>query len=238
MARFARVSLLLVGVGLLLGTVAFANVPDPVNSQVKEQFNATFTVTEPNRIVNVPQNGPSPQNRCEVEVTVKDVAGNLINNSTVFIIFSKAATDTLCWCTTQPQTNSVLPDGRRVFQRNTNASGFVEFQISAGGCFDASGAVVIKAGAPGNTDPAAAIQLRAYNIIASMDNTGAGGSICDHTVNAADLVQYAIAHVGGAPAYKNCHDYTSDGFVNAADLVLYAQHHARGAVCTGTGPKW
>ena len=235
MARFARVSLLLVGMGLLLGTVAFANVPDPVNSQVRIQFNATSTIVEPDHIVNVPDNDVAPQNRCELEVTVKDAAGNLINNSTVFVIFSKAVTDTLCWCTTQNQGNSVLGDGRREFHANTNASGIAEFQISAGGCVDAVGAVVIRAGAPGNADVNAALQLRAYNVVSSMDNTGAG-AICDHTVNANDLVQYAIAHTGGP--YSTCHDYTGDGAVNANDLVLYAQHHTRGAVCTGTGPKW
>lgn len=238
MARFARVSLLLVGMGLLLGTVAFANVPDPVNSQVRLQFNATSTLVEPEHIVNVPDNDVAPQNRCEIEVTVKDAAGNLINNSTVFVIFSKAATDTICWCTTQNQTNSVLGDGRREFHVNTNVSGISEFQISAGGCNASSGNVVIRAGAPGNTDPNAAVQLRAYNVIASMDNVGGAGAICDHTVNAADLVQYAISHTGGAGAYSTCHDYTGDGLVNAGDLVLYAQHHTRGATCTGTGPKW
>jgi len=218
--------------------VAFANVPDPVNSGVKLQFNATNTITEPVRIVNVPVNGPSPQNRCEIEVTVKDAAGNLINNSTVFVIFSKGATDTLCWCTTQNQTTTVLGDGKREFHANTNASGFVEFQISAGGCWDASAVVVIKAGAPGNTDPNAAIQLRTYNSIASMDNAGAGGAICDGAVNTADLQKYAVAHLGGAGAYSTCHDYNADGAVNTADLQLYGQHHSRAPNCAHTGPKW
>jgi hypothetical protein len=224
--------------GLLLGTVAFANVPDPVNSQVKLQFNATNTITEPTRIVNVPVNGPSPQNRCELDITVKDAAGTLINNARVWVIFTKASTDTICWCDTQNQTTSVLGDGRREFHANTDAAGFVEFQISAGGCVDAAGVVVIRAGAPGTTDPALAIQLRAYNSIASMDNTGAGGAVCDGAVNLADLQKYGVAHIGGAPNYSTCHDYNADGLVNLADLQLYGQHHARNPNCTHTGPKW
>jgi len=239
MARFARVSLLLVGMGLLLGTVAFANVPDPVNSQVRLQFNATLSIPEPNAIVVVPINGPAPQARRELEVTVKDAAGNLINNSTVFVNFTKAVNDTLCWCNTQNQANTTLGDGRREFHVNTNVSGLAEFQISAGGCAEGSGIVVIKAGAPGNTDPNAAIQIRVYDTIASMDNVGPALTLCDGSVNTADFQRYGASQLGGAGAYSTCHDYTGDGAVNTADFQLYGTHQLRGGYpCAHTGPKW
>lgn len=233
MARFARVSLLLVGMGLMLGTVAFANVPDPVNSGLNLRFNASSVIVEPIRIVNVPANpGPGPNNyRCELEITVKDASGTLINNSTVFVIFSPTAATTLCWCATQNQVWALLGDGSRAFHAATNTSGLVKFQISAGGCLDAAGVVIVKAGAPGDLDPSHAITLRTYNSLASMDNVGPGGAVCDGVVNASDLQRYVVAHIGGAGAYGTCYDYTGDGVVNGADLQLYVQQHLRAATC-------
>lgn len=236
MARFARVSLLLVGMGLLLGTVAFANVPDPVNSVAKLRFNNLFVITEPVRIVNVPQN-PTTGNRCEIEVTVKDQAGNLINNSVVWVIFSKGATDTLCWCTTQNQTTTVLGDGRREFHVTTNVSGIALFQIGAGGCWDAAGEVTIVAGAPGTTDPTLGIQLRTFGSIASFDNVGAGAALCDGAVSTADFTRYGAAQLGGAGAYNTCFDYNADGVVSTGDFGLYGVHQLRSANCAHTGPK-
>ncbi len=220
-------ALLLLG---LLPVAAGAQVPDPLNCQVRLQFNDVFTITEPVALVLVPDNGPAPQPRAELEVLLRDAAGMPVPDAYVFVVFSQAATQTLCWCAEQNQTTWVMPDGRRVFEARTDALGFVEFQMSAGGCVeDLPAATLLASNFP---DPQQAVQIRVYRPVADFDNTGAGPLPCDRFVDLRDLQEYAAAHVGGPGAYSFCHDYNADAVINLTDLQLFAQHYLRAARCS------
>jgi hypothetical protein len=233
--------------GLLLVAPAFAGIPDATNSKVTMFLGdalGSTTVLEPAHIVTVPANGPAPQRRAEIIVEVRDAGNLVVANSRVFVIFSKAATDTICFCTTPAQPNpgsTVLADGRREWHADTDVNGIARIWVSAGACVEETGVVQIKANAPADPDPANSFPLRLYNVLASFDNGGAGGTICDANVNAIDFAKYAAVHKGIQP-YSTCMDYNGDAAVNAIDFSRYAQQHTRTAplpVCTGyTGPKW
>jgi hypothetical protein len=217
---------------LFLAPSAVLGQCDPAECFVARlEFNDQTTITEPVRFVVVPDNGPPPQPRASWKLLVRNISGDPAPGKYVFVVFSQAATSALCWCAHQYQPSSVLPDGRRYFWNITGADGLAYFQISAGGCWNQAGSVMMKVGMTAYPDEA--VQYRTYSSIASMDNSGPGGAICDGAVNTADLQKYAIAHLGGAGQYSTCHDYNADGLVNTVDFQIYAQHHLRAAACTG-----
>jgi hypothetical protein len=197
---------------------------------VRLQFNSYLTVIEPPRLVIVPGNGPAPQDRAELEVVARDMAGIPLYPARVFVLFDPASTASLCWCPAQNQAWMVLGSGERVFYADTDPSGFAEFQISAGGCYSGA-AVEIRVGPVGLADPRQAFPIRMPYAVSSFDNTGQGGAPCDGMVDARDLARYAACHVGGPGAYSPCFDYNGDGAVDAVDFQLYAQHHLRFARC-------
>jgi len=212
---------------VLLAFAAPVVAQPPTNSLVKLRFDDGPVITEPASLVVVPDNGPAPEPRVQLDIVARDEFGAPLAGFHAFVQFSAQATQDLCWCDIQAQENWIQANGRKIFQAITDATGLAVFQIGAGGCVEEMGAVVLKVGATSN--PNDAVQLRVYNVVASMDNTGAGALPCDRAVDVRDLVEYAIAHMGGP--YSPCHDYDGDHVVNANDLVLYARHHVRHATC-------
>lgn len=228
MIRPSRAMALLPLLAASTGPALAQGVPPLINARVELRFNELQLLTEPVHFVVVPDNGPEPQPRAELEVTIMTDAGDPWPDVNVFVVFDAAAAQSECWCATQRQATWLLADGRRVFHATTGPDGLALFQIGAGGCIERSSVVFLKAGAPGPPNSEEAVPFRAYNVVSSMDNSGAAGALCDRAVNLVDLVHYAASHIG---AYQRCHDYNGDGAVNIVDLQIYAQHHVRAALC-------
>jgi hypothetical protein len=114
MARFFRLSLLLVVAGMMAST-AVANVPDPIFSDL------------PDKITVFPALETYPGPREWNEMTIKGNLGVGVAGANIDIVFEDAAA-LLCWCNGQAQP---------VVNGTADGSGYAYFEIYAGGCLEA-----------------------------------------------------------------------------------------------------
>jgi hypothetical protein len=205
-------------------------VPSPVTSQVRLQIGPSSWVNEPTTLSHVPDNLPAPDPGFVIEVTVKNAAGSPWPYAKVYVVYSAAAVQALCWCSEQSHLWGDLSGGRRAFWAQAGASGVVEIRVNAGGCLQAPAVCDIRASDASGVSPNTAVVLRYYNAVNSPDMIGPGGIVCDRAVDLRDLAAYAAVHLGMSP-YTVCADFNGDGAVGLADLQIYAVHHLRAAAC-------
>jgi hypothetical protein len=143
-------------------------------------------------------------------VVVRDIAGNPINNSTVWLDFSQCPGASLC----PPMLGDpyVVDLPNRALRGVTNASGSIDFHARVGGT-----------GAPGSVRVFAdGVPLRSY-ALASPDQDGDGivgyGSGADDAMFAAKL-----------GTTDPTADFTCDGHVDGSDLPIFNFHHSQACV--------
>jgi hypothetical protein len=178
----------------LCSSVAFATVPDPSKCTVVPADNLVGVVTCPD--------SPGPITATVYTVTVKNSAGNPINNASV--AFEFPVPTNIKNCTTANNTGT------------TNTSGIAVITLRGGGCQVTSGSVyacLVKANG---------VVIRSYYNAKSPDYDGAGPN---GTVNLQDLLAFRNPVVG-------CHDYDNNSSMNLSDTLIFAPAYSPQHTCT------
>jgi hypothetical protein len=202
-----KATLLLAVCGLMVATAASANVPDPSQS------------TCPNFIKLVGSDGAVADPAGTFSVTVKDLAGNVIANSSVVIDFS-ACVDML-FCSDQLG-NSTADCPSMTVRKFTDGAGVASFTIVG------NALTTISAGSPANSVKifADGVLLCSINAAAFDLNSAAG-------VNGLDLSQF-LGDFGGGENPVRC-DYNGDLAVNGLDFSQWLGVFGAGLSGSGCG---
>lgn len=176
----------------VVASTAFADVPD--------QSKCSSTLDATNRLLIVPST-TAPFAGATFTLTVKNSAGNPINNAAVEILVGGLPTKTHL-CTAAVVTGT------------TNASGIATFNVAGGGCFKGANACVIRANGT---------EIRNYSATVSPDYAGTDNSGIDNrwnlAVGLADFSNFAAAF---AASVTSCHDYDNNGATGLTDFSLFA----------------
>lgn len=206
MTGLVRKATLLSVCGLIAAGAAFANVPDPTQSTV------------PNGVRVVAQTGGVAAAAGQFVVTVRDIGGNLIANSSVVVDFSAHPDLRLCSTSLDGSTVDCALKTVRAF---TNGSGVATFRVLGG---SSGPATVLASSAP-------VVEVFADGVLlatirgAAFDLNNVGG------VGAADL---AIWLGDAAAPAKMRSDYDYSGTVGAADLAIWLGAAGQQATSCGT----
>jgi len=177
-------------------TTAFADVPDP--SQCATSLD---NMARP-RLLLVP-NLPSVETYGQFTVTVRNAAGNTINNAVVVIEIGGIADNKVVLCQNTVTTS------------NTNTVGVATFNVWGGGCYKGTGAFTIRANG---------VAIRNFTSVESpdysaFDNAGIAGR-WSRSITAADFSAFGQAWQNGTgPA--SCHDYDGNNAMNAGDFSIF-----------------
>jgi hypothetical protein len=218
--------LLALFVGSLMGSTAYAGLPDPSLSTVPP-------------IMMVPNNNPGVSiqtvNSLGYTVTVIGQQGP-VANAVVTITFSAQADALISWC------NGLdgAPTSPPPLTATTNSAGQATFRISGGGCI-----------VPGQVSPwtaevsANGVILRTDAAIISMDAVNkvgqttavSGTSNCDPEGAGYETrvsLSDAVFHTGpfSTGVYNACSDFTGDGVITTADAVIATQFITDSNTCT------
>lgn len=180
----------------IAASAAVADVPDPSNCQTSLDNMARA------RLLLVPD-VPSVETYGAFTVTVRNAAGNAINNAVVVIEIGGITDNKVVICANQLTT------------RNTNTSGVVTFNIAGGGCYKGAGAFTIRANG---------VAIRSFTSVESpdysaFDNAGIAGR-WSKSITAADFSAFGQAWQNGTgPA--SCHDYDGNNAMNAGDFSIF-----------------
>lgn len=177
----------------IAASTSFADVPDPAN--------CLTTIDAVQRVLLIP--GSPLEAAGTFTVTVRNAAGNPINNAVVSVEVGGLADSKTVLCS------------NAVTQLNTNASGIVTFNVTGGGCLKQAGAVVIRANG---------VEIRSFPAVMSPDYTGTDNAgIANRwskSITAADFSAFGQSFgLGGA----RCHDYDNNGVMGAADFSVFGQ---------------
>uniref|UniRef100_A0A832I6T0 EF-hand domain-containing protein n=1 Tax=Eiseniibacteriota bacterium TaxID=2212470 RepID=A0A832I6T0_UNCEI len=206
MTGLVRKATLLSVCGLIAAGAAFANVPDPAQSIV------------PAGVRLVGSNAGVADAAGTFSVTVKDIGGNLIANSSVVVDFSAMSDIRLCSTSLDGSTVDCALKTVRAF---TNGSGVATFRVLGGstGAFTSFGAPLVEVFADG--------VLLATIRGAAFDLNNAGG------VGAADLAIWLGDAGSGSSPHRA--DYDANGTVGAADLSQWLATAGAGGSATSCG---
>lgn len=175
---------------LIHPAVSRASVPSPSNSEVPACLAAC------------------PAGDMVIVIVVRDIAGNPIANSTVWLDFSACPAFTIC--TPEPTDPYIYDAPTRTVRATTDASGTVRFPLRAGGvCGTANGVSVFADGV-----------FLAGRTLASPDQNG------DQIVDGADD---AIVN-GKLGTPDPTADFDCDGMVTAADVGVVQSHYPHACV--------
>jgi len=182
----------------LLGTHAYASVPDPSMSTV-EPWDTN------GKAVGVPDvNGAAG---ADIDVTVNANIGGVatpIEGAFVGVEFSAGCEVCIC-------SNAGI-------EAYTDASGMATLNVGVGGCCDLGAAVVVKAGDDTVVPPALVI-IRSYDLFASTDfNNDCATSLGDFTAFAGAYNNCDV----------QCADYTGDGCATLGDFTFFAGNYNTG----------
>ncbi len=190
----------------LVAAAANADVPDPSKCQT--------TLDGVQRIYMAPD-GSGDIAAATFTVTIKNAAGNPINNAVCEVLIGGQGDNKTHLCIGQ------------LLTQNTNAAGNATFNVGGGGCLKAAGAGVIRANG---------VEVRSFGAVmsadyAGTDNAGIPGR-WSMTVSPVDLASFVAAYQGGVgPA--SCHDYSNNGTTDPADLSVFVASYKGGTnACT------
>lgn len=134
-------------------------------------------------------------------VTIRDAAGLPVPNANVWIVFTEAGGEALCWSSGQGQT---------VVTGKANTQGEATFFLRAGGCADPAVLGTV-------------CQIYANNV-----NMGARGVVSPDAV--APFCEVGLSDVTyHTPAFKGygasfCSDFNGDGRVTLGDVTMFTSH--------------
>jgi len=214
-----RKAIVVAALGLLVASVAAANVPVP-------------------ELSTVPQCVPiAPNGGLTYKVTIVGTGGP-INASRVEMRFITVADTLICWCTPRP---TPRPPS---YYATTNASGVANFNLRGGACIQYALAAI-----PGSLDYAGEIfadgvKMQEYGMV-SPDAVDAAGNMATSSpawlpggscaVGLADAVQHTTPLASST--YEWCTDITCDKICGAADAVILTPFMAGGTSCVGVRSK-
>lgn len=185
----------------LIGTVASADVPDPAN--------CTTSLDVPARGYIAPD-GLGDIAAATFTCTIRNAAGNPINNAVTEVLVGGLATNHTIICAGQTLT------------ANTNALGVVTFNVAGGGCFKGANAFVIRSNG---------VQVRNFSEVMSSDYTASDDvgipGRWSRTVAPTDLSSFVAAYQGGVGP-SSCHDYNNNGTTDPADLSVFVSAYKGG----------
>lgn len=217
MNRNLRRAVLSVGAGVLVASLAIANVPVPELSTVKNC---------------VPI---SPNGNIQYQLTVRGTGG-AINASRVNMLFNIVGDSLVCWCNTSPW----VAGQPHSFFTNTNASGIATFNLRGGGCIE-YGLTAI----PGPRDFAGEIfadfvKLQEFGMV-SPDAADVAGKLSTDTggwnpgASCATGLSDAVKHTTplSNATYAWCTDINCDKAVSLADGLILTPYLAQALSCAG-----
>lgn len=180
----------------IAASTAFADVPEPSQCQT-----SLDNLARP-RLLLIP-NLPSVETAGAFTVTVRNAAGNAINNAVVVLEIGGITDNKVVLC--QNTTTS----------GNTNPTGNITFNVWGGGCYKGTGAFTIRANG---------VAIRNFTSVESpdysaFDNAGVAGR-WSKSITAADFSAFGQAWQNGTgPA--SCHDYDGNNAMNAGDFSIF-----------------
>ncbi len=220
MTGLVRKATLFSACGLLLAGAAMASVPDAAQSTI------------PTNILVVGENGSGPDPAGAFTVTVNDLGGNPIANSSVVVDVSGASDIALC---TDVVAGQIVDCVSQTVRGVTDLAGQVTMYVVGGGNnTGASGGVA----APGSGTFAVSItadgvNLGSIHVAAVLDQNGTIGG---NGHNAADLGAFGD-DVGSASlfgTYRARSDYNYDEANNGVDLGTFSDYLGASALGVGS----
>ena len=201
MTGLVRKAAVLAACGVLFGAaVAFAGVPDPINSTVQSRINLVGVDAGSGNA-----NGAAAG--ATFTVTVRDLAANPIANSSVVLDFSLDLSDTRI-ADTQPFAGLTTNCGTHGVSALTDAGGVATFVVVGGGTS------VLGAAHANNCKVFADGVLLGTTHVGYYDQDGVGG------VAIPDLSRWAADFFGGTNPERS--DYDDAGGVAVPDLSLWS----------------
>lgn len=217
MDRNIRRAALSVAAGVLVASLAIANVPVPELS--------TVPVCAP----------MSPNGALVYQVRIVGTGGP-INAARVNVLFNTVGDSLVCWCSTNPY----VPGSPHSFFANTNASGFATFNLRGGGCVEYNLAAI-----PGDKNYAGEVfadfvKMQEIGTVSpdAVDNAGRvatdtpvwnPGASC--AVGLSDAVKHTTPLA--TSAYSWCTDINCDKLVSLSDATILTPFLAQATSCAG-----
>lgn len=177
-----RMVLAVFGLALLVGT-AGATIPDPdyCSADPLDTLGGMLVCPDP------------PAGFATFTVNVRNGDNEAIPDAFVALVFGVPGNHFFC--------------ASAVLTGTTDAAGNVTFNVTAGGCTEAAGAVRIIA----NT-----VEIRSYPTVKSPDWDGSSNG----AVILSDFIVFGGAYSAGAPG---CHDYDNSGATGLPDFIIFGQ---------------
>lgn len=217
MDRNIRRAVLSVAAGVLVASLAIANVPVPELS------------TAPNCIP------ISPNGALVYQVRVVGTGGP-INAARVNVLFNTVGDSLVCWCATNPY----VPGSPHSFFANTNASGNATFNLRGGGCVEYNLAAI-----PGDRNYAAEVfadfvKLAETGAVSpdAVDNSGrvsTDSPVWNPGASCATGLSDAVRHTTplSSATYAWCTDINCDRAVTLADATILTPFLSQATTCAG-----
>ncbi len=217
MDRLLRKVIVVAALGLLVASVAAANVPVPELSNVPRCLAISPTGTLAYKVTIVGTGGP-------------------INASSVEVRFTSVADTLICWCSPRP---TPRPPS---FFASTNASGVATFNIHGGGCIAYNLAAIpgpkkyaaevfadnVKMQECGTVSPDA-VDASGRTPISAANGVWDPAGVC--ATGLADAVQHTTPLA--TSTYEWCTDITCDKLCGLPDAVVLTTYLAGAASCAG-----
>ncbi|MEO7868134.1 MAG: hypothetical protein ABIU54_10895 [Candidatus Eisenbacteria bacterium] len=201
MTGLIRKATLIVACGVLGATSAMAGVPSSGNSTVPGRINLSGILVTPGR-------PDTMSSLTKIQITVRDLANNPINGSSVAIDFDNCNKSKVCDTQTyQGMTTSAGPNVRAF----TNAAGVATLVVTGGNTASTSA----------TADPNGCARVYADGVLLGTINIGAYDLNAGGGVNGTDLSLFA-ADLFAVPANASRSDYNNSGGVDGLDLSLFA----------------
>jgi hypothetical protein len=220
MDRFLRRVVALAAMGVVVASIASANVPQPGLSNVPQCL------------------GISPNGALAYRATIIGQGGPIVGSS-VEVRFNIPGDTLVCWCATVPGPRP------RSFFATANGVGVATFNITAGGCIE-----YLLPAIPGPQDLAGEIfadntKMEEFGTV-SPDAVDGGGLLPTNTSplwnpagSCATGLADAVQHTGplSTSAYEWCTDMNCDNVVGLSDASILTPFLAGAATCAGdAGP--
>jgi len=232
MTRVVRIAALLCAAGILVASVASANVPDPAKSTLQGQYIAVEGSTSGN-----PDN--CSDGRCgNFNVTVRDFANNVIAGSTVVIDFSGCSDIQISCDQLNAATGQTYLAGKKV-SGTTNALGQFTFKVQGASNAAPTTTNTTTAGTAVNTACAQmyadGVPLTPALIVAAYDINGLGSPSAAVSGSDVSLVGSEAAKSIIAPSQQRARDdYNNSNTVTGADVSISGSMAAQALVGTGS----